>query len=502
VLAAEGVAGLLGFAALAHLARRLAPSSFASVEYASAVSAWLLVLVRGGMDVIAYREAARRPRLIAPWTEVLLGLRLLAACAGYAVVLAVAALVGPERVGAVAVVGLLLFAAAVAADVGPRASGRLGWIALATAVRALGYLGSVVIFVRGPGQALRASACLVAAEALGAAVALAVHFRDHGPIRPRWRRSASAALARRGAVAGLTRFGRVTLYGLDLLILGGWAASDLAPYAASRRVVFALLALGLAVPATLGPSIGRAWASGPVEARRRVGRAMDGLWLVGLPASVGLILTADRAMPWLFGEGYRGGGPWLALTAARLPCLLSSGVAQTALVACRREGGCLRLVAAQMALAVALLTAAAVGFGPWGIGWAALVVEAAGAVAGWVFLGGLGVAARGGLPTARVVVGCLALAVSCLLTRDAPFPVAFVAGAAAYGAVVALAAGVVPPLGSRRGYIGARLRVAGAKRSVPRGRGLGIPGHAALGPGHPETAFETGRRDTKTGYGS
>jgi O-antigen/teichoic acid export membrane protein len=435
VVAAEWLSSAFGFAALAHLARRLGPPSFAGLEYASAVAAWLLVLVRGGMDVIAYRESARRPRLIARWTELLVGLRLIAAGLGYATALVVAALVGPERGGAVAVVGLLLFASAVAADVGPRASGRLGVVALAQAGRGACYLGAVVWLVRGPGQALRASACLVLAEILSAAIFGAVHAREHGGLRPRWRRRASLVLARRGAVAGLTRFGRVTLYGLDLLLLGGWPAAELAPYAATRRVVFALLALGLVIPASLGQAIGRAWAAGVVDARRAVGRAMDLLWALGLPATVGLVLTADRATPWLFGPGFRDAGPWLALVAARLPCLLASAAAQTALVACRREGLALRLIAAQSAVAVVVLPALAWRSGPWGIGWTTLGLEAAGAVAGWVLLGRLGVAPRAGLPPWPALAGCFALGAACQATRQAPFVGTVVAGAVAYGGV-------------------------------------------------------------------
>ena len=95
VIAAEAIAAVLGFFALIHQARSLGPAAFATVEYAAAVVAWLLVLVRGGFDVIVYREAARRPVLIRPLTDLLLGLRLLSALAGYALLIIVASIVGP-----------------------------------------------------------------------------------------------------------------------------------------------------------------------------------------------------------------------------------------------------------------------------------------------------------------------------------------------------------------------------------------------------------------------
>jgi O-antigen/teichoic acid export membrane protein len=434
MLAAEGVSSVVGFAALVVLARRLGPSAFARLEYAAAVAAWLLVLVRGGVDVVVYREAARRPRLVAPLTDLLLGLRLAAAVLGYGVALGLAALVGPERGGIVAVSGLLLFVAVAVTDVGPRATGRLGWVAVAQTLRVLTYLAAVVLLVVRPPDALRAAGCLVGAEALATAVLWVVHARRYGPARPRWRGRASLVLARRGTVAGLTRFGRVTLYGLDLLALGWWVGPELGPYAAARRIVFAVLALGLVVPATLGPALGRAWSFGPLAARRSIGRAAGGLWALGLPAALGLILTADRLMPWLFGAGYRDGGPWLMLVAARLPLLLSGSFAQAALVACRRESWCLRLAAMQMVLGVVIVPPAAFFAGPWGVGWASLAVEAVGAVGGWVLLARLGVAERWGLPPVAAVAGCLALAVGCTIAESAPLVATCLAGALAYAA--------------------------------------------------------------------
>ncbi len=239
LLASELFSSALGFGVMVHLARRLGPPSFARVEFASAVAAWLLVVVRGGVDVIVYREAARRPRLVRPLTEVLIGLRLAAALVGYAIVLAMAALVGGDRGAVVAVAGMMLVPSAFMADVGLRASGRLQTLALAQGFRALGYAALALGLVRGPGDVLNAAWCLVSAEAFGTFVPLAWHATTHGLPRPRWRRRAWSVLTYRGVLTGLTRFGRVSLYGADLLMLGWWAAPELGAYAAARRLVFA-----------------------------------------------------------------------------------------------------------------------------------------------------------------------------------------------------------------------------------------------------------------------
>jgi O-antigen/teichoic acid export membrane protein len=432
ILASELFASALGFVVMIRLARRLGPSAFAQVEYAAAVAAWLLVVVRGGVDVIATREAARRPRLVRPLTDVLVALRFLAALVGYALVLVVAALVGESRGAVIAVAGLMLFPAVLATDVGLRASGRLWWLALAQTVRAVGHAVVVVALIWGPADAFRAAWCLVAAEVLGAVVPLAIHTREHGFPRPRLRRRVALVLARRGLIAGLIRFGRVSLYGADLLALGWWTGPELGTYAAARRLVFGLVALGLVVPASVAPLIARGWAEGTQSARGLIADALGRLWSLSLPAAVGLALTADRWMPLLFGPGYQGGGPWLALVAVRLPWLLTASFDQAALVACRRETWVLDQMIGLLALALVIIPLAVLWGGPWGVGWAALLIEVVGAIGGWRRLARLGVAPPWHHQAVAAVVASLALAIVCLMARPWPLWVVVPASAAAY----------------------------------------------------------------------
>lgn len=452
MMASELGAGAAGFAVMVHLARSLGPPAFARVEYAAAVAAWLLVVVRGGMDAIATREAARRPRLVRPLTEVLIGLRCVAALVGYALVLAVAAMVGRDRGALVAVAGLMLFPSAFVADLGLRAAGRLRWLALAQVVRAVGYAAVVVGLVRGPADVSRAAWCLVLAEGLAAVIPLWIHTREHGFPRPRLRRRPAIVLARRGLIAGLIRFGRVSLYGADLLALGWWVGPELGTYAAARRLVFGLVALGLVIPASVAPMIARGWATGAPTARGLIADALGRTWTFGLPAALGLAMTADRWMPLLFGADYRQGGPWLALVAARLPWLLTASFAQAALVACRRESWVLDQMVGLTALAVCLIPLAVLWGGPWGVGWAALFIEVVAAIGGWRRLARLGVAPPWHRGAGRALVGCLALAIACHVARPWPLWAVTLAGATAYAlAWQAIPARAMVP-GPRRGF--------------------------------------------------
>ena len=155
LFASELVASVVGFGVTVRLARRLGPSGFADFEYAAAVAAWWLVVVRGGFDAIVAREAARRPRLVGPLTDVLLGLRLGAAAVAMAAVRRDRLASGGPRGRVVVTFGLMLIPSALAADVGMRASGRFVGLAIAQVARALGLLVGVAMLVSG--RAIRPS---------------------------------------------------------------------------------------------------------------------------------------------------------------------------------------------------------------------------------------------------------------------------------------------------------------------------------------------------------
>ena len=129
-------------------------------------------------------------------------------------------------------------------------------------MRALGYSGAGLCLVSNSSHLLRAAACGILGELACWLIPFVQHARRYGLPIPRFRRLAWSALIHRGAVATVIRLARVSVYGADLLVLGWWAGVELGPYAASRRVVFALVTLGLVVPTALAPAIARSWLAG------------------------------------------------------------------------------------------------------------------------------------------------------------------------------------------------------------------------------------------------
>jgi hypothetical protein len=167
-------------------------------------------------------------------------------------------------------------------------------------------------------------------------------------------------------------------------------------------------------------------------------RTLAWMMLLALPATVGLMATSDRWMPMLFGEGFREGGPWLALIAVRLPFVLASNIQQSALIACRREGLALRLMLGMLVLGLVALPPLARFQGAWGVAWGVLGVEVLGAVGGWLALRGLGVAPPWHHASGPALAGCLGLLIICSIGRDWPLAGVVIAGAGVYSGLVFL----------------------------------------------------------------
>ncbi len=394
------------------------------------------MLVRGGIEVIVYREAARRPRLIRAFTGHLIALRLAAAALGYALVLFVSILGRTSHDPSLLMIaGLILWPSALVADVGPRARARLTVPALAQAMRACAYALAAWTLVCGAEDLKAAAGCLALAELLAMLVLGGPHVREFGWPWPRFRRRLWAVLLHRGVQATLLRFLRVGLYAADVLVLGWVSATDLGTYAAGRRVVFALLSVGLVAPAALGPVLARAWAQGEGPARDVYQAAHRRILWLALPAACGLTLTSGRVLNTLFGPEFGAGGWLLALLAVRLPWLLLSSLNISALVACRRERQALALVGAMAAGAVVLVPVMAWFGGAVAVGGTLLILEGMGAIGGFGLLQRLGVSGSVTDGLRAPVLGCLAMVPVCLLTDSWPLPLTCGLGAITYLAV-------------------------------------------------------------------
>ncbi len=440
-LVAEAFACAAGFVTTIHLARVLQPRGFATLESALAPAAWLLVLVRGGLDQIVVREAARRPAIVGRLTSLLIWLRLGWAALGLILLAVLAVMRGGEQAWPILACGLLLVPAALSPDVRPRAIQFMPFLASVVVLRATGILVAAMLLVRNPEQVGVAALVASAIEALIALVTIA--HEGWPSFRLPTRRSV-LVFSRRAMVAGLTRFGRVGLYLVDLLMLGWANVEGAGPYAAARKIVIALAGIGMVVPTLLGPTLARERTQGVDAASRVVGNGVSILIALFLPASLGLLVLAPRGLPMLFGAGYDCGGWALLLLVARLPVLLVASWLQTATVSLGDERKALRLMVILLSLSLFLLPSGASFAGIAGIAAVVLVLETIAVMGAWSALRSRGVTFDFTRQLAPAFVGSLAMTAAIWPLRSASIVPVIVLGVLIYSATWCAMVRVVP----------------------------------------------------------
>lgn len=421
LIASEAFSAGVGFLVLIRMARVLEPHTFSSVEYATAVAALMLVWVRGGVETIIHREAARKPRLIIPLSETLLVAKLALAMIGFMLMIAYGLAVKGTNPLVLISAGWILLPAALCLDVAPKSRGELHWIASFQFLRAIGLAVVAFLVVSGPKDAILAASCLGIAELIAALGFGWLHVHRFGVPRLRTRSRAIHTFVARGAVTSLGRFARVFLYAADLLILGVIVGStELGSFSAARRIVFALVGVGLIVPSILGPWIAKAWSVSRRDSRKSLASFTANILGPTLAASIGLMLTSQGWMASLFGQSYQSGAVFLTLFAARLPILMLAAMVTTALVAIRRENDSFTILAVASALTIAIIPVTAIVGGPIAAAAAMLVVEALVALAGWRVLARLGAAPRLPLLHSYDVIGLLVMVAIVVIARDQP----------------------------------------------------------------------------------
>jgi len=440
----EGVAKLAGFAAFAYLARTLSAAHYGAVELASAITMLFFLVVDFGFAPIGARElAADRSR--ARWLAAAIPtLRLALALASIACIALLSLLLDQpaETRAFVRWFGLSLIAAPWVLNWLFQGLGQMLTVAIAQALRMLGFAALVLVLVRGD-----AALGAVAAAEIGSVVLLALYYlamqtRAVGPPRLERDLVGLGRLLREAAPVGASRIlWALSQYGGTLVVASLAPAAELAWYGAAHRLAIALGGFVQLYHFNLFPTLVEA-ARGPSERLREF--LTPQLRASGWLAAFGGVFAAAFGAPLcalVYGAPFARSGDLLAWLAWSLAAALVGSHARFVLLATGRQRA--ELAANAAGAAVALLGALALvpAFGTRG---AALAVVA-GALAVWATAHGIARRAGLALPSLVALVRP-ALAAAAALAALAWLPVAGqLAWSASVVAAFALAAPLVDP---------------------------------------------------------
>jgi O-antigen/teichoic acid export membrane protein len=230
-----------------------------------------------------------------------------------------------------------------------------GSVAAALVLSQMAYLAGILVYVKGPGDALKVPLLFFGSE-LSGAVLLLVQYRRQG-LRlwsPR-SRHLSWALLKEAFPLASTRALRTLTVNFDLLLLG-LTDTPLAVglYSAVSRIVLLIRELGDLYYMPLFPALSRA-AKDSVVPFVTFGRGgLRYAAVIIFPLAVGGCLTGPQLLSFVFGPGYTAGSPTLCLLLATTVFVMLTGTCRLGLVAYGRQGILFRIMAVGTAVNVGM----------------------------------------------------------------------------------------------------------------------------------------------------
>jgi O-antigen/teichoic acid export membrane protein len=309
-LAASSVAGqLLGFVALAYVARRVGATNLGAYAFALALATYFGLLSTFGINNLATRDAAKdRNALRSTVSETLL-LQLALAIGMYGLLVTLSQwLVGNvEARQMVPIVGLTLIVGSFTLDWALVALGRFNAVAFWRFAGQAIYVGLIpLLVVSGKTGVFRYAWLNVAGLAI-TAVGLATVAAHTRAMRPRGI----------GLRAVLTRLRRSVPFGYSLIMIQIYAAIDslmlgyldsthaVGIYAVANKLPAALIVFANVWINAFLPHTARRLTTDPQGLARDLGRLVTATLSIAAAICVGSFISANRLMPLMFGEDFR-----------------------------------------------------------------------------------------------------------------------------------------------------------------------------------------------------
>jgi len=332
----QALARAMTFVAIAYLARVLGVEMFGVVVFAAVVATYFLLLVDAGLDLLAMREIARQESSVESVVASVFASRLGLAMIAVVLLSAVAPWLAPSPVGLTIILAYSLTFLSFASNLkfGFQALEQNGLVAASLVLSQAVYLGSIVSYVNGPGDALKVPVLLFGSELIAAGFLLFQYRRQGFRIWLPRSRDLSWTLLREAFPLASTRAVRALSVNFDLLLLGvvdtPW---KLGLYGAISRIILFLRELGDLYYIPMFPGLSRVAKEGADH--------FVNLWRAGLrhaaviifPVAVGGCLTAPELLSFVFGPEYAAGATALCLLLAAMVFVMLTGAYRLSLVA-------------------------------------------------------------------------------------------------------------------------------------------------------------------------
>ena len=298
---------IIGFFTVAYLARRLGTSEFGVINIAFTVLSYAVMASAGGLGTYGARAVAQGSTGI---VNAILSLRLVTACAAYALVAAIAVLFVSDVLiaRAILIACISIFAGALTLEWYFQGREAMGMIGAGRLISALVYFALVLVLVRRPDDVLLVATAAVAGDIVAAIAVLGVFRARYGmPFRIDLKGQFSKFREAFPIGIGST-LGHISINLPAIVIAITMSASDVGIYSAAQKMVFFLLMFDRLLGTVLLPAAARMHAVSSDLLSTNLSHALRWILIVALPVTLGGTMLATPVISLVFGAQYASAG--------------------------------------------------------------------------------------------------------------------------------------------------------------------------------------------------
>ncbi|HZY11060.1 MAG TPA: flippase [Bacteroidota bacterium] len=295
---------ILGFFAIAYLARKVGPADFGMINIGFTVLSYGLMISSGGLSMYGTRMIAKE--ISVDLVDNILGLRFLSTIITFGIITIIAVLFIPSKLMAVLIIlfSLSLFANAILLDWYFQGKEEMGIVGIGKFVSAAVYCFVVVAFVQSSDDVLWVAVAAFAGDLICSSIIFIVYKRRERA-RIQLKFSMWNDLIRKSLPIGSgTILGHLSVNFPPLALGIIMTNTEVGYYSAASKLVFFLLMFDRVLATILLPVSTRYHTYSPEKLSTMLHQALKWIVIIALPICVGGSILADRLLPLVFGMQY------------------------------------------------------------------------------------------------------------------------------------------------------------------------------------------------------
>jgi O-antigen/teichoic acid export membrane protein len=301
----EVVRKVLGFLAVAYLARHLTLANFGIVSLGFTVLSYTINISSAGLNLFGIRQIAKG--VDQDFVGRLVSLRLVIAGAVFVLTVLITALIvrDPLTVRVIIIFNFSLFAYALLLEWLYQGREAMNTVSFGKSVTAAVYLVLVLILVRSDNDLLWIAVAAVAGDFAMAMFYASKYRREGKTFLPMVDLAAWRYMAGESLPLGLgTILGQISINLAPLVLAILMTNVEVGLYSAASKLVVFLLLIDRVLGVLLLPATARLQASSPEQLSGRLSEAMKWILVVALPMCVGGMLVSNDLIRLVFGENF------------------------------------------------------------------------------------------------------------------------------------------------------------------------------------------------------